>query len=326
MTGLTLVTGASGFLGRTVVDHWVARGLPVRAMVRRGPSFPEPVETAFVSDLSDRAAVREAVQGVDTVIHLAARVHVMSELSPDPMAEFRKVNVEGTQVMVTEATRQGVGLFVLTSSVKAVGEESTHAWTETTVPDPVDPYGRSKLEAERVVEAASERTGMPSIVLRLPLVYGPGVGANFLRLFRAVDRGLPLPFAAVHNARSLACSVNVAAAIEGLSARRPSGSELFMVSDGAPVSTADLVRRIAAVLDRPSRLIPVPSSAFRLAGRIGDVVDRAVTSPWTSGHVQRLLGSLAVDSRKLAEWLPGWPAVSLDDGLRLTARWFREHF
>ena len=324
MTGLTLVTGASGFLGRSVVRHWVERGWPVRAMVRRGPAFDEPVETALVEDLADRAGIREAMCGVDVVVHLAARVHVTDEQASDPLAQFRRVNVEGTRLLVEEAVGQGVGMFVLASSVKAVGEQSTTPWTEETVPAPVDPYGRSKREAEEVVEEASGRAELSSVILRLPLVYGPGVRANFLRLLRAVDRGLPLPFGAIDNTRSVVFSSNVAGAIEGLCVHRPSGSEVFMVSDGPPVSTPELVRKIAVALDRPSRLVPVPPAMFVLAGKIGDAVDRVIPSPLTSAHVQRLLGSLAVDSNKLAGWLDGWPLFSLDEGLRLTVQWFRE--
>lgn len=293
-------------------------------MVRRGSLFGESVDTVLVDDLADRTSIREAMRGVDVVVHLAARVHVMDEHAADPEAEFRRVNVGGTQLLLEEAGEQGIGLFVLTSSVKAVGERSAVPWTEATVPAPVDPYGRSKLEAEKAVEEASGRVGFPSAILRLPLVYGTGVRANFLKLFRAVDRGLPLPFGAITNARSVVYSGNVAAAISGLCAQRPSGSELFMVSDGLPVSTPELVRKIATALGRPSRLVPVPAAMFELAGRIGDAVDRVVSSPWTSAHVQRLLGSLAIDSSKLVDWVDGWPPFSTDEGLQRTARWFRE--
>jgi nucleoside-diphosphate-sugar epimerase len=319
----TLVTGASGFLGRHVAAHLLARGHRVRGLVRPDGGAPaEGVEAAPAEGLHDRAAVARALDGADTVVHLAARVHVMRDDAADPLAEFRRVNVEGTRTLLDEAVRAGVRRFLFVSSVKALGEGGGAPWTDDTVPAPVDPYGISKLEAERLVRATADASGLHAPIIRLPLVYGPGVRANFLRLMETVHRGIPLPFGAVENRRSLAFSGNVAAAVEAALQSPAAARETFLFSDGEDLSTPQLVRAIATALGKPARLVRVPPALFRAAGRAGDVMARALPFPLTSAAVDRLLGSLAVDSSRFRRVTGFRTPFTVAEGLQRTADWF----
>ncbi len=319
---LILVTGASGFLGRHTCEALLAGGAAVRGLVRDGGG-PAGIEQAHCDDLLDRSAIRKAVQGVGAVVHLAARVHVMSDEAADPLDEYRRTNVEGTRLLMEEALGAGVRRLVLISTVKAVGEESDATLTEETEPRPTDPYGVSKLEAERLVLELASSGRTTASVLRLPLVYGPGMKANMLRLFDAVDRGLPLPLGGVRNRRSLVFTGNVVAAIERVLESPAAAGEVFFVRDPADVSTPDLVRAIAAALGRPARLIPVPAPLFRAAGAAGDLLAPWVKVPIGSSAVARLFGSLAVDAGKLARVTGFQPPYSLAEGLRITADWYR---
>jgi nucleoside-diphosphate-sugar epimerase len=285
------------------------------------------VEDAFGDvvrgDLSDVDAVTRACEGVTTVVHLAARVHVMRDRSADPLAEFRRENVEATRRLMQAAAIAGVRRVLFVSSVKAVGESSERPWTDDVTPAPRDPYGQSKLEAEHVVRTIADAAGVDAPILRLPLVYGPGMRANMLRLFQLVDRGVPLPVGAVRNRRSLLYVENVAAAILA-ALRSPAASrETFFVSDGEDVSTPELVERVARALDRRARLLPIAPKLFRYVGRVGDALSAVLPFPVTTAAVDRLLGSLAVDSTRLRLVTGFAPPVSLDEGLRRTAAWYR---
>ena len=252
--------------------------------------------------------MRAALSGVDAVVHLAARVHVMRDTAADPAAEFRRVNVEGTRALLEEAIAAGARRFVLASSVKAMGESGSAAFTEETPPAPADPYGVSKLEAERIVAGAAGRIHVSSI--RFPLIYGPGVKGNMLRLFQLVDRGTPLPLGSVHNRRSLLFVGNAARAVQSLlEGDHPSG-EVFLCSDGEDVSTTGLVRAIGAALGRPARLLPLPMGLVRAI-------------PFASPILDRLVGSLYFDSSKLTRLTGFRPPYDLSAGLAETARWYR---
>jgi nucleoside-diphosphate-sugar epimerase len=267
------------------------------------------VERLRVPDPLDREAVRAAVTGVDAIVHLAARVHVMRETAADPLAEFRRANVESTSVLADEAGAAGVRQFVLASTVKAVGEGNTTAWTEDAPPAPVDPYGTSKLEAERVVREAAERRGTSAAVLRFPLVYGPGVKGNMLRLFALVDRGMPLPFGSVANSRSMLYVGNLVAAVRAVLDRPPEGAETFFVSDGRDLSLPALIRLIAQALGKPARLLPVPPGLLRLV--------------LPAAEAERLIGSLTVDGSKLSRMTGYRTPHSVEESLRATADWYR---
>jgi nucleoside-diphosphate-sugar epimerase len=318
-----LVTGAGGFLGGHVCRALAERGLTVRGLVRRRDTrLAAGVDPRYVGGLDDRAALAEALEGVEGVVHLAAHVHQPSRRRGGGSGDeaFHAVNVEGTRVLLEAAVAAGVRDFVLASSTKAVGEGEDRPYTEATRPAPADPYGATKLEAERLVRGYADRLHAP--VLRLPLVYGPGMKANALRLFDAVAEGTPLPLGAVHNRRSFLFTGNLTAAMLA-TLESDAGSDTFFVSDGEDMSTAELARRIGRALGRPARLVPVPAPALRAAGRAGDLLARLVPWPLTSAAVDRLLGSLAVDTGKLTEATGYRPPYTVDEGLRITADWYR---
>lgn len=275
-------------------------------------SLPPGVEAVIVDELGPRARWTDALRGIDSVIHLAARVHMMRDPAPDPLAEYRHVNVDGTRALVQAAAEAGVRRVVLASSVKALGEGGDAVYTDASTPMPADPYGISKAEAERIVLDEGTRAGIEGVVLRPPVVYGPGVRANVARLMALIDRGLPLPIGRVNNRRSLVFVGNLADAfVRALDHPRAPG-HAFLVADGPPLSTPDLVRRLGRALGRPARIFPVPVSWLRFAGSVtGKCAD-----------VNRLVESLEVDDAGIRKQL-GWvPPFTLDEGLAETARWY----
>ncbi len=318
------VTGANGFVGRGVCERLVASGWTVRGVVRaEAATLSSAVRRVVVPDMADADALTRAFEGANAVVHLAARVHVMRDTDADPGAAYRCDNVDMTRAVLQAATRAGVRRFVFLSSVKVMGEGNTVPWTEDDAPHPVDPYGVSKHEAEALVLRDTDGQRLEPVVLRAPLVYGPGVRANMLQLFDLVDRGVPLPFGGINNRRSLLYVGNLAAAVEAVLESAAAPHQIFFVSDGEDVSTPDLVRAIAAALSRPGRLLAVPESAFRAAGTAGDWVSRFLPSPVNSAALQRLMGSLRVSNAKLRDRVGFQPPYSLEDGLRATARWYR---
>ncbi len=318
-----LVTGATGFLGGHVCSALIARGVAVRALIRRqDAALPAGAVPAPARGLDDLGAVREALRGQDGVVHLAARVHQHSEHDDEAA---RAVNVEGTRTLAKEAIAAGVRAFVFASSVKAVGERADTPWDESTQPAPVDPYGRTKLEAEAIVRELATRHGIHAPILRLPLVYGPGMKGNALRLFRLVDREWPLPFGKVRNRRSLLFTGNLVAALLA-TLETASGDDTFFVSDAESPSTPELVTAIAHALERRPRLVPVPVGLLRAAGRAGDLVARAIPFPLTTEAVSRLTESLVVDSSLLSRSTGYTPPHSMAQGLDIAAEWYRRRF
>jgi UDP-N-acetyl-alpha-D-quinovosamine dehydrogenase len=261
-----------------------------------------------VADPLDQAAIRAAVTGADAIVHLAARVHVMRERAADPLAEFRRANVESTELLAEEAASAGVRQLVLASTVKAVGEGNSTAWTEDTPPAPSDPYGASKLEAEHLVRATARRHGIRVVVLRFPLVYGPGVKGNMLRLFTLVDRGVPLPFGSVTNRRSLLYVGNLVAAVHAVLVNPLEGAETFFVSDGRDLSLPTLIRMIGEALGKSARLFSMPPGLLR----------------WVlpAAEAERLIGSLTVDGSRLSRMTGYRRPHSVEEGLRATADWY----
>jgi UDP-N-acetyl-alpha-D-quinovosamine dehydrogenase len=286
----------------------------VRRVLRRGTS--EGISTdadVLVDEIGPSTSWDRALPGMDAVVHLAARVHVMRDRSADPLSAFRSTNVLGTERLAVAAARAGVCRFVFSSSIKAMGEHTLERpFVESDEPRPEDPYGLSKLEAERALQKVGASTGMSVSILRLPLVYGPGVKGNFFSLLGLCARGVPLPFASIENRRSMLGLDNLAGAISRCLADPRAAGKTYLLSDGEDVSTPDLIRRLSQCFGRRPRLIPFPLGVLKLGCR-------------AVGHYaayQRLTGSLQVDSRAIAAEL-GWrPDASLDDGLRKTVDWF----
>ena len=311
---LVLVTGATGFVGRAVVPALLARGFAVRAAVRGAGVGVPGAEAWPAGDLTGPVDWAPALERVRAVVHLAARAHVTREDPAGAAAAYRAVNVEATRRLAEAAARAGVRRFVYMSSVKALGERSGAVpLRDGDTPAPKGPYGESKLEAERVLARIAGDSGMTAVALRPPLVYGPGVRANFLGLMRLVDRGVPLPLAGISNRRSLIGVANLAdAAATAAAVPGPGGA--FLVADGPALSTEELVRAVAAALGRPARLFPVPAALARLAGAL----------PGIGGAAARLTGSLAVDDGGFRA-VYGWsPPVPFAEQLAATAAWYRQ--
>jgi nucleoside-diphosphate-sugar epimerase len=306
-----LVTGATGFVGRAVCARMMQQGLPV-VMVTRVP-MPQPgVRSVAVGEIGPDTDWRAALAGCGAVLHLAARVHVMREVATDAIGEFRRTNVEGTLALARQAAMAGVRRFVYVSSIKVNGEETApgRPFKAQDTPAPEDAYAMSKFEAEQGLRALCADTGMEFVVIRPPLVYGPGVRANFATMMRWVARGLPLPLGAITaNRRSLVGVDNLVDLLITCVSHPAAAGQVFLASDGEDLSTADLLKRIGIALGRPARLLPVPEAWLRIAARL-------IGRP---GIAQRLCGSLQLDIGHTCQTL-GWsPPVTVDEGLRRAA-------
>lgn len=312
----TLVTGASGFVGQLLSAELLSRGHMVRVALRdSGFAPPSGATISKIFSIDAETDWTSALRGVGTVIHLAARVHVMNEVSSDPLAEFRKVNLQGTENLARQAASAGVKRLVYVSSIKVNGEgRDEPPYTESDAADPKDPYGISKWEAEQALHRIAQETGLEVVIVRPPLVYGPGVKGNFISLFKAIDKGLPLPLAGARNARSLVYVGNLVDALITCATHPDAAGQTYLVSDGKAVSTAELVREIACALERPDRSFYFPPAILHaLAGLLGK-----------TAQVGRLFGSLRVDSSKLSQQLDWTPPYTLQQGLAETARWYRQ--
>jgi len=313
-----VVTGASGFIGVPMCELLARSGIRVRAAVRRESRTLAAEQTidlirsgmltqVVVGDLGGTTDWSNVLTGVDAVIHLAARVHLPSTRGQVDRDQFRRINVEATVQLAEAAAQAGVKRLVFVSSAKAdVSPEEIDAG---------DPYSWSKAQAERLLQETSTRLALECVIVRPPLVYGPGVRANFLRLMRLVDSGVPIPLAGISNRRSLVFVGNLIDALRACCLRPEAAGRIFEVSDGEDVSTPELVRRIAHALDRPARLYRLPLPLLRLAGTL-------VGQPQV---IARLTGDLSVDSGLMRTVL-GWRApYSMEQGLAETAAWYLAH-
>jgi nucleoside-diphosphate-sugar epimerase len=311
-----LVTGASGFIGSALVQRLVADGRHrVRAAVRRPLERLDPsVEQVHVGDLGAETQWKAALEGVDVVVHASARVHVMRDDAGDPLREFRAVNVAGTLHLARSAAAAAVRRFVFVSSIKVNGEATApgHPFRADDAPAPCDPYGVSKREAEDGLQALARGSALQVVIVRPPLVYGPGVKANFAAMMRLLCRGLPLPLGAIHNQRTLVALDNLVDLLVTCIEHPAAANQTFLAGDPEDLSTTDLLRRLGSALGRPARLVPVPSHWVEFAA--GLLGQRAVA--------HRLCRSLQVDIGKAAQLL-GWkPPLAVDAALRRTAAQF----
>ena len=309
-----LVTGATGFVGRALLPVLLEQGHTVRAATRGPAELPRGVEAVIVGDIGPDTDWSRAVEGMDAVVHSAARVHQMRDKEADPLAVYRAVNTEGTRRLAAAAAAAGVRRFVFLSSVKAVTDSGQDAPLRDDTPaTPTDPYGRSKLEAEQALAALAARTGLEVVVFRPPLIYGPGVKANFESLLRICARGTRLPFGGIENRRSMLFVGNLAHAIATALIHEAAPGRTFLIHDGKALSTAELIERLGRALGTPARLITIPPFLLAVAARL----------PILSRIVQRVAGSLHVDDLSLRREL-GWrPPFTQDQALARTAAWFR---
>lgn len=314
---MILVTGANGFVGRPLCAALAHSGQAVVAATRHAlPDRAPNITNCQISTLTVDTDWQHGLQGCDAVVHLAARVHVMTDTATDPLAEFRRVNVDGTLNLARQAAAADVRRFVFISSIKVNGESTRlgQFFTANDVPGPQDPYSISKHEAEQGLRKLAAETGMEVVIIRPPLVYGPGVRANFRSMMRWLKWGVPLPLGAIHNKRSLVALDNLVDLIITCLDHPAAANQTFLAADGEDLSTTELLRRMGVTLGSPARLIPVPTSLLEAGAALLGRRDMA----------QRLCGSLQVDISKARELL-GWnPPISVDEALRRTAQGLNE--
>jgi nucleoside-diphosphate-sugar epimerase len=308
-----LVTGATGFVGQALVAKLCELGVTKIVCASRTSQISESKNVSFFhcEEAIDKQDWHGSLEDVGAIFHLAARVHVTHDLDPDPALAFKRVNVSGSLNLARQAAAAGVKRFVFVSSIKVNGEATQlgHPFTADDTPAPLDAYGMSKMEAEQGLREIALQTGMEMVIIRPPLVYGPGVKANFAAMMSLLKRGLPLPLGAIHNKRSLVSLDNLVNLLVTCITHPAAANQTFLVSDGEDVSTTELLYRTSQALGRPARLLPLSASWVKLAAALvgkSDVADR-------------LCQSLQVDIEKTQRLL-GWTApLTLDQGLKKTA-------
>lgn len=308
-----LLTGASGYVGRALCNALEQAGYCVRAAYRVGSAVPSSAAERFViEDLGPNTAWDQALAGVDVVYHVAALAHVLRP-SALTMQAYMQTNALGTRALADAAVRLDVQRFVYVSTIKVNGEATFgQAYSAADQPNPGDEYAVSKLLGEQYVAQAAAGSRMQFAIVRPPLVYGPGVRANFLRVMQWIQLGVPLPLASIENRRSLVSIWNLCDLLVRLAKQSSAPNRVWMVSDGLDLSTPDLLRRIARAMGRPARLLPVPPALLRLAGRLSGL----------HGEVARLCDSLAVDIAATRVDL-GWnPPLPVDEALARTVGWY----
>lgn len=314
------MTGASGFVGGAVCRVLRAEGHWVRGAVRRAGSCSSATidEEVVIGELDNEIQLAAAVDGVDVVVHLAARVHVMRETASDPTAEFMRVNRDGTLRLADATVAEGARRFVFVSTIGVNGDGSEpsdgRAYVETDAPRPHSPYSESKWQAERGLAALVERTSLETVIVRPPLVFGPRVPGNFLALLRWAERGVPLPLGNTANHRSMIYVENLAAFVAICAAHPAAAGETFLISDDEPVSTTALIQELSRALGRRARLFPVHRGLVRWVAR----------ALGRERVIRQLFGTLIVDASKARDRLGWHPPVSREQALRETASWYRE--
>ena len=309
-----LVTGAAGFVGKALCQILIKNKYEVIGAVRsveKRSLLPTEVEICVLGDIGPHMEWAEALNSVDTIVHLASRVHVMHEISPDSLSEYRKVNVSGTEGLANMAAMSGVRRMIFLSTIKVNGERGW--FREDDLPAPEDHYAISKWEAEQILYKIAAENGLEIVIIRIPLVYGPGVKANFLRLLNMTNKNIPLPLSLINNKRSMIYIGNLVDAIIRCIEYPDAANQTFLVSDGQDISTPDLIRMIAKAMGKKARLIPFPLPLLKAVGQLFG----------KSPEIERLTGSLCIDSSKIREVL-GWkPPYTMEESIRETVKWYQ---
>lgn len=304
-----LVTGASGFVGKALCTQLKAQGIRYRAVIRRESQISDNSDFILIDSIDGQTDWEKALVGITVVVHLAARVHVMNEISKDPLNEFRRVNVEGSVNLANQASLAGVTRFIYISTVKVNGESTNigQAFTAHDVPSPKDSYGLSKLEAESQIQRISRQTAMEYVIIRPPLIYGANVKGNFNFLERLLVRGTPLPFVGITgNRRSLVSLSNFVDLLILCLTHQAAANNIFLVSDDEDISTAELINRICIARRLPNRNFYLPLFVIRLS----------MLAIGKSDVYQRLCGSLQLDIEKTKNKLKWKPIETLDEALK----------
>lgn len=306
-----MISGAGGFVGKALCAELLQRRQSVNAAVRSRNSLIENTDVIVVGAIDSETNWADALRDVDVVIHLAARVHVMRESASDPLAEFLKVNLHGTSNLARQAACWGAKRLVYVSSIKVNGEQTsaTQSFTELDEPSPQDFYSISKWQAEQALWRIAQETGLEIVIVRPPLVYGPDVKGNFAQMLAVAAKRIPLPFASVHNRRSLIYLGNLVDALIACSTHPVAAGQTYLVCDGEDVSTPDLLRQLCDAMGYAAHLLPFPPGWLRTLGKLAGKSDQ----------VERLLGSLQVDSGKIRRDLNWVPPYTLQQGLQATA-------
>ncbi|MBI5418336.1 SDR family oxidoreductase [Candidatus Poribacteria bacterium] len=307
-----LITGANGFVGQVLCTTLLARGFNVRGAVRTKDSLPKKIPTIIINNIGTKTNWDDALKDIDVVIHLAAKVHEMKK-SPDMLDEYRKVNTFGTEQLAKSAAKFGVKRIVFLSTIKVNGEETKEKpFTENDIPNPQDPYGISKWEAEQALKKIGNEQKIEIVILRTPLVYGPNVKANFLRLIKLVDKNIPIPLLNIKNNRSMIYIGNLADAIIACISNPKASGETFLLRDKEDISTSGLIKKIAFAKNKKPILLPCPIFLLKIVGTIIGKKD----------EIDRLTGSLCIDDTKIRNIL-GWvPPFSTDEGIKETIKWY----
>ena len=314
-----LVTGADGFIGKALCAEMVSRGWNIRAAVRtkeKIKNLPGEIQIIETGPIGPDTKWRDALNNVDAVVHLAGRAHIMDDSSSDPLLEYRIVNTAGTECLAKAAAGKGIRRFIFMSTIKVNGEGGTDPYNENDTPDPKDPYSMSKWEAEIKLTEISSETGMEIVIIRAPLVYGPSVKANFLKLLKAVDKGIPMPFAGIKNKRSMIYIGNLVNLIITCINHPKAAGETYLVSDSEKISIPELISRIGDAFGKPGRLFYTPLFLLRLFG----------IAAGKSREIERLTGTLTIDSSKIRKELNWTPPFTLVQGLKETAEWYKTTF
>lgn len=313
---MMLVTGASGFVGRHMCRVLKLRDIPFKASTRKEGYFNDvDIATVAVGEIGEFTDWSVALEGCDTVFHLAARAHVIREESLDPWDSFLSVNVKGSIALARQAARSGVKRFVFMSSIGVLGNSSTHPFTNESAPAAVELYAKSKAMTENALRIICSDMGMELVIVRPPLVYGKEVPGNFLRLLQLLDTGIPLPFGSITALRSFVGIENLCDFLVECATHPLAAGKALLISDGEDISLPDMLRVLANEANLPLRIFPFPLALLEFAGRITGRND----------VVYRLISSLQIDSSQSMNVLDWSPPISLKKGLRDVAIWFREN-